>query len=219
MQCPYCLKHFHSKPVEYRLIEHPLKNYKLHKEVCPECHAFSLYLVTYSTAIVSSKVIESDLDKELVWPKTTIPRPVPTEVPSEIASDFKEAIIVQSISNKASAALSRRCLQHLLQDANPTMPKGNLAKEIDWVLTNGNLPSYIRTDIDAIRNLGNIATHPIENRLTGEIVEVEPGEAEWLLNVLEALFDFYYVQPKLQADRRAALDLKLQEAGKPPLKC
>jgi len=47
---------------------------------------------------------------------------------------------------------------------------------------------------------------------------VEPGEAEWNLDVLESLFDFYYVQPARLQAKRAALDKKLAEAGKPPMK-
>ena len=47
---------------------------------------------------------------------------------------------------------------------------------------------------------------------------MEPGESEWCLDVLEALFDFYFVQPELLKRKRAALDKKLGEAGKPPMK-
>jgi hypothetical protein len=47
---------------------------------------------------------------------------------------------------------------------------------------------------------------------------VEEGEAEWLLEVLEELFGFYYIAPARAAVRRAALNQKLAELGKPPLK-
>jgi hypothetical protein len=47
---------------------------------------------------------------------------------------------------------------------------------------------------------------------------VEPTEAEWNLDVLEALFDFYFVQPDVVRKKRAALDLKLKEVGKKPMK-
>ena len=49
-------------------------------------------------------------------------------------------------------------------------------------------------------------------------MEVEPGEAEWNLDVLEALFDFYFVQPSILQAKLAALNAKLKEAGKPPVK-
>jgi hypothetical protein len=44
------------------------------------------------------------------------------------------------------------------------------------------------------------------------------GEAEWLLDVLEGLFDFYFVQPALLKAKRDALNKKLKDAGKPAMK-
>ena len=72
--------------------------------------------------------------------------------------------------------------------------------------------------IDAIRNIGNFAAHPLKDTNTGEIVDVESGEAEWLLEVLEALFDFTFVQPKRLAAKKEKLNLKLKSLGKPPMK-
>ncbi len=73
-------------------------------------------------------------------------------------------------------------------------------------------------ELDAVRNIGNFAAHPLKSQSTGEIVEVEPGEAEWNLEVLEMLFDFYYVQPAHAQKRRDELKKKLADAGKPPMK-
>mgnify|MGYP007086314222 FL=1 len=53
---------------------------------------------------------------------------------------------------------------------------------------------------------------------TGEIIPVEPHEAEWNLEVLDMLFDFCYIQPTKNAAKREALNAKLLEAGKQPLK-
>ena len=72
--------------------------------------------------------------------------------------------------------------------------------------------------VDAIRNVGNFAAHPLKDTNTGQIVDVEPGEAEWLLEVLEALFDFTFVQPKRLDERKKKLNEKLQALGKPPMK-
>lgn len=72
--------------------------------------------------------------------------------------------------------------------------------------------------IDAIRNIGNFAAHPMKSQTTGEIVEVEPGEAEWNLDVLESLFDFFFDQPAILKAKKDALNTKLAGVGKPPLK-
>jgi hypothetical protein len=51
-----------------------------------------------------------------------------------------------------------------------------------------------------------------------EIIDVEPGEAEWGLNILGELFDFYFVQLPARQRRREALNIKLTDAKKPPMK-
>jgi hypothetical protein len=81
------------------------------------------------------------------------------------------------------------------------------------------IPSQLyATDLDAIRNIGNFAAHPLKYKHTGVIVDVEPGEAEWNLDVLEALFDSYFVQPEISKRKREALNDKLKLIGKPELK-
>jgi len=47
---------------------------------------------------------------------------------------------------------------------------------------------------------------------------VESGEAEWNLDVIEALFDFYFVQPAIIKKKKDALNKKLTEGGKKPMK-
>lgn len=149
-----------------------------------------------------------------LWPSTTSRLPVPSEVPTHIASDYNEAAAVLPYSSKASAALSRRCLQALLRDKG--YHQHDLAHQIDVVLSS--LPTYIAENVDHIRNIGNFAAHPMKSQASGEIVEVELGEAEWNLDVLDELFDFFYVQPAVAQRKRDALNAKLQAAGKPPMK-
>src|SRR6202022_3137311 len=57
-------------------------------------------------------------------------------------------------------------------------------------------------------------SHPMKRTHTGEILDVEPGEAEWSLDVLEAQFDFYFVQPAQLQKKRDELSKKLAAAGK-----
>jgi len=94
----------------------------------------------------------------------------------------------------------------------------DLRKEIDEVLASKQLPTYVAENIDAIRQVGNFAAHPIKATNSGAIVEVEPGEAEWSLDVLEELFDHYFVGPAQAQKKRDALNAKLAESRKPPLK-
>jgi hypothetical protein len=143
--------------------------------------------------------------------------PAPGEVPQKLAGDYNEACLVLADSPKAGAALSRRCLQTILREHAKVKPQ-DLSKEIDEVLASKQLPNYIAQDIDAIRQVGNFAAHPIKSTNSLEIIDVEPGEAEWLLDVLVELFDHYFVGPAVAQKKRDALNAKLAEAKKPPLK-
>lgn len=96
--------------------------------------------------------------------------------------------------------------------------KKNLADQIQEVIDSKKLPSYLSGALDAVRNIGNFAAHPMKSESTREIVEVEPREAEWNLDILERLFDFYFVQPEILRKKREKLNQKLKGAGKPPMK-
>ncbi|MDA8118689.1 MAG: DUF4145 domain-containing protein [Gammaproteobacteria bacterium] len=111
---------------------------------------------------------------------------------------------------------SRRCLEYLLRERKVSA-EDNLDRAIDDALAT-HLPSHIGENLDAVRNIGLFATHPKKSSNSGEILVVEPGEAEWNLDVLESLFDYYYIQPAKSAKKREALDKKLAEAGKKPMK-
>ncbi|WP_282040069.1 DUF4145 domain-containing protein [Saccharicrinis aurantiacus] len=138
-------------------------------------------------------------------------------IPSKHYNDYEESYKVIGISPKASAALNRRVLQNILRE-HFGIKKRNLCDEIETFIHMENIPSHITDAVDAVRNIGNIAAHPIKNQTTGEIVEVEPGEAEWLLEVIEALFDFCFIQPEKIKKRRNELNEKLKSLGKPDMK-
>jgi hypothetical protein len=142
---------------------------------------------------------------------------IPPEVPEKYADDFREAVLVLDLSPMASAALSRRILQNILRDEFGIQHR-TLADEIDTFIAQSGIPSYLTNAVDAIRNIGNLAAHPLKSTNTGEVMAVEPGEAEWLIEVLDSLFDFKFVQPMKLQERRDQLNAKLQEVGKPKMK-
>jgi hypothetical protein len=127
---------------------------------------------------------------------------------------------VLPISAKASAALSRRCLQNVLHEHS--YAARDLAKEIELLLNESDprkaIPDSLRTTVDGIRGFGNFSAHPITDVTSLQVIEVDPEEAEWCLETLEEMFDHFYVRPMRATARKAALDSKLAAAGKPPSK-
>jgi hypothetical protein len=152
--------------------------------------------------------------ERMIYPLGSSRQPCPKEVPTSISEDYNESCLVEPLSPKAAAALARRCLQNMLHERG--INTGNLSTEIDKAMEI--LPSHLSESIDAIRNIGNFAAHPIKFQSTGQIAEVEEGEAEWILDVIEQLFDFYYVQPAITKEKKDLLDAKLSASGKPKMK-
>jgi len=226
MECPYCLTSYHPQFNHADVTPHgnpDNRNYIFYQQ-CPDCKQLILYLKLNSNNNELQnwykKRDETTLEQlgaNLIYPKKKKSKPLSNDIPQEYRTDYQEVESVLEVSPNASAALSRRCLQRLLvEKANVT--KKDLYDQIQEVLDSNQLPSHLEEEIDAIRNIGNFAAHPIKSTNSGTIVEVENGEAEWTLEVLEGLFDFYFVSPEKSKQRKNALNKKLQQAGKPQMK-
>lgn len=209
MDCPHCSTAFHPQFQEHKL---QLDRFLLfvYQQPCPKCGQQILELLANHNTIPATAAIP----RHTIFPTTTSTRYIPTDIVDPYRQDFIEAIQTLHISSKASAALSHRIIQALLRDKARTKAK-DLRNQIDEVLEDKFLPSYIADDLHAVRNIGNFAAHEMKDKLSGEILDVEPGEAEWTLNVAEAMLDFYFVEPAKAVKRRSDLNEKLRAAGKP----
>jgi len=145
---------------------------------------------------------------------------IPDNCPDAIKEDYQEAARLLNVSARASAAFSRRCLEGILTAQGYT--QNQLVQKIEALLKEEDprkvLPYYISKNVDAVRGFGNFSAHPIVNKATAEITDVQPGEAEWCLQIIQELLDHYYTRP---AEERAKIDQineKLIAAGKPPIK-
>jgi hypothetical protein len=219
MKCPHCLVDYHPHVESFQLGLDSEGLKRIDKLVCSACGKSNLTLQLGKQRSTADLFLIGDAITKslLVYPKGSSRPPCPKEVPDDFSEDYKEACVVLVDSPKASAALSRRCLQHLLREKEG-VKSSELSVEIQKILDRGTLPTHLSGPLDAIRNIGNFAAHPNKSKVTGEITSVEPGEAEWCLDVIEGLFDYYFVQPAVMANKTVALNAKLQTFGKPPMK-
>jgi hypothetical protein len=107
-------------------------------------------------------------------------------------------------------------LQHLLRE-KAGVKHASLMSEIDEIRGMKILPAGLADELHSIRHVGNFAAHPIKDAETEAVAEVEEGEAEWLLELLDELLDFFFVAPAKREVRRKALNEKLEAVGKRPL--
>lgn len=222
MKCPHCLESFHeswttldagSEQNTQGVVSSRI-GWNVRWTMCPACHKATLELTEYEQLGSSGIRARS---RRMIRPKIASRIPLPAEVPAQFSADYLEACAVLADSPKACSALGRRCLQHLLREKGG-FEKKDLFDQIQDALDSKSLPSDIAADLDTVRVVGNFAAHTMKSTNSGEVLEVEPGEAEWNLEVIEQLFDFYFVRPEVNKRRRQKLNEKLAEAGKPPLR-
>ena len=151
--------------------------------------------------------------KEISQPWKLIPESVaksqPDYIPAPIRQDYFEACRILELSPKASATLTRRCLQGMIRDFC-NVSKNTLDAEIKALkeLTDadkaprGVTPESVDA-IDHVRKIGNIGAH-MEKDIS-LIVDIDPNEAQILLGLVENLFDEWYVARKQREERFASI--------------
>ena len=231
MKCPHCNTGIHESFSQATIWNAPMvasregntvappMSWTASFQRCPECHEAIIILIrAYPsfTATEGGRQVGKPSPHPpfafMVYPASRT-RPIPGEVVGPYREDFAEACKVLGDSPNASAALSRRLMQAILRDKAGTTKK-DLFDQIEEVVASGHVPTHISEALHAVRNIGNFAAHPMKSTATGVIVDVEPGEAEWNLDVIEMLFDFYFVEPAVAAKRKAELNKKLRDLGK-----
>jgi hypothetical protein len=118
-------------------------------------------------------------------------------------------------STNASAAISRRCLQSLLI-AEGKAKKGRLVDQIDEVVASKELRPALADNLHYVRKVGNLGAHETKNDHTGEVVDATIEEAEWLIEVLEGLFEHYFVEPERERRRREEFDARIASVKAKP---
>jgi hypothetical protein len=112
----------------------------------------------------------------------------PDYVPKPVRDDYLEACLIRDLSPKASATLSRRCLQGMIRDFWK-ISKPRLVDEI--VALEDKTDALTWGAIDAVRKIGNIGAHM--ERDINVIVDVDPDEAQLLIELIELLVKDWYI--------------------------
>lgn len=211
MKCPHCLVEFHENAKSINLYSDEEYSYYVKHQTCPSCEEFMIHLDFFYNDFQGNFA-----GSRLIWPRFTSRAPISPAVPEKYVKDYSEACSILNDSPNASAALARRCLQNMIHN-ELQIKDTNLFEEIKKVIESKRIPSIISRQLEVIRQCGNVAAHPLNNPTTDEIVDVESWEAEWALDIIEALFDDLFVKPKMFKENTEKLNAKLQAIGKPPI--
>jgi hypothetical protein len=115
-----------------------------------------------------------------------------------------------------SSVLSRRILADLLEKY-AGLTDYNVATRIEKFIADSTHPSRLRENLHYLREIGDFSAHTMKNDL-GTVVDVGREEAQWTLKIVSDLFDYFIVAPEKDRLRRQAMDKKLAEAGRKPVK-
>lgn len=156
--------------------------YLIHVEFhkCPNCEKQSIIV----------KGVGSEVEGITSWiHPVSSSKQYPSYVPEQIKQDYEEAYAILNLSPKASATLSRRCLQGMIRDFWEVHDKGNLCSEIDAIADK--VSPSARRALDATRKIGNIGAHMEQD--VDMIIDIDPSEAETLLKLIEHLMQEWYI--------------------------
>ncbi|MDK4353513.1 DUF4145 domain-containing protein [Enterococcus thailandicus] len=113
----------------------------------------------------------------------------PEYIPKGIKQDYEEACKIVNLSPKASATLARRCLQGMIRDFWDVQGKKNLYEEITAI--QDQVTAEVSQVLKGLKDLGNIGAHMEKN--IDLIIDIDPGEAEKLLKLIEYLIKEWYI--------------------------
>ena len=136
-------------------------------------------------------------------------RPQPECIPLALRNDYIEACRIVELSPKAAATLARRCLQGMIRDFCG-IQKGTLndeIRELKKLVDEDKAPKGVSDNsveaIDAVRKIGNIGAHMEKD--INLIIDVDPDEAQTLIELIETLFEDWYVARDTREKRFAKL--------------
>ncbi len=219
-QCPYC-QHHTIVPAgstvqfyrEFNLPDESGSNFIVgDMRFCPnpECQQFTLE-ISHTTvheirpqAVGGIKTERKHIPGDVIktwrlYPETEV-KIFSADIPDPILQDYTEACLIRDKSPKASATLSRRCIQGMIRGFWG-ISKDRLVDEIKAL--EGLIDDDLWEAIDNVRKIGNIGAHMEKD--INVIVDVDSGEAGLLIELIETLFQEWYMRDEQKKKNLAAI--------------
>lgn len=167
---------------------------------CPECNKYIVLVQHGECNYIGSELYLENIDfQEQVYPKFSYKKNLDKCIPEKYFKLFREAESVLELSPRASATLSRYLLQMILHE-NLKIKKKNLEEEITALESKTDIPSTLITMLQIVRKIANFGAHPKKSTNSNEIIDVETGEANIMLDLINELFDYIFIKPQKQKE-------------------
>ncbi len=199
MECPHCGSDFESTPHTFSLGIDQDGTWQIANSRCPTCDRL----------IVA--VCSKEGKKYPAYPAGSLRARLSEDVPADLASEYWAAGQVLPYSEEASAALSRRLLQRVLS-RQAGAGYGGLAEQIRRAVASPAMPPYLKEALETLAKVARLEADEPKSFHCEVLAPVNEGEAEWLLDVLQPLLEFYYVQPARLRRKRYAVEDRIAPA-------
>ena len=199
--CPFCNvaaiiedANYHERKADFVEIQTDNKIVVLKMIECPnpDCNKYTLTVLLYSATWIGTWTNKTWRPRSLIKKWELMPcskaKTFPNYIPKPILDDYKEACLIKDLSPKASATLSRRCLQGMIRNFWG-VKKNRLIDEIEAI--KDKVESLTWKAIDSVRKVGNIGAHMEKD--INLIIEVDPNEADLLISLIETLMNDWYI--------------------------
>jgi hypothetical protein len=182
MECPHCHSEYTATPHVFALGEDQDGSWQISSVRCDICDR------------IIANVCAKDGPTYPALPQSSMRPRLSQDVPLGYADDYHAACQIYYYSPQSTAALSRRLLQRLLAD-KAGAGDGDLVDQIRRAVLGPDMPAYLKQGLQMYSRLARLDSTPGKSAHPEALASVEPGEAEWLLDVLQSMFDLYFVQP------------------------
>ena len=208
--CPYCnrdctlgdddIKWLQNKTYLASDLGSVKGNFKIYICPNPKCRKLAIkgHIFKLDHSPSGSEILKPLYDWQLV-PEADA-KPFPDYIPSQLRDDYYESCLIRTKSPKASATLSRRCLQGIIRDFWG-IKKGRLIDEINALQERIDAKTW--EAIDSVRKVGNIGAHMEKDVNT--IIDVDPEEAGLLNWLIETLFEEWYIEKHAREEKMAKI--------------
>jgi len=189
--CPYCRQKANPQQLQRRnFVKVGDRRAYIEAIFCPnpDCRKSGVQAALYAEKPVNGGAEDGELLD--LWPLIPVSRarPWPKHVHATVREDYQEACKLEFLSPKASATLSRRCLQGLLSDFYGVKER----RLVDGIRAiEDKVGPDILQALRVLRAIPNVGTSA--DRDPNLIVDVDVGEATAMIDLIELMIEETYI--------------------------
>jgi hypothetical protein len=202
MQCPHCHSEIEGKQHTFALGEDPDGAWQVSSTRCKVCERLIVELCAKDGCAYPVRPLGSGRSR------------LAGDVPAEFEGDYHTACEILSISPESSAAISRRLLRRFFVAQFGT-ENAELSELIAAATDSAEMQPYLREALRTLVALAKLEPQSQKSLRPHTLIPVEPGEAEWTLDVLQNLLEAHYVQPARLQRLQSALEEKVGPLAPP----